>query len=264
MYNLLISTAIALATAGLVLLLGFPWVSAIFPALLVFPVVLFLLTRRTGKQVEAAMAPLQELMQKGKIAETEALLVQVRDTYGPWQILLKGQITGQIGMLKYMQQKYDEALPLLEQASGRDWTAQAAQGCIHFRRGDHDAAWSAFDDAVSAAGKDANAWALYVFLLVKHGDRDKALSVLARGLEKTGESELLKKLRNRVANKQRIDPSVLGDMYFQFFPEEMVKRMAMRGTRGNPLEGLPIDQIPRHMQQGPPQPKMRGKMARRR
>ena len=40
--------------------------------------------------------------------------------------MLHGQLTAQIGMIDYLQMKFDEALPKLEAANGRDWSAGIA------------------------------------------------------------------------------------------------------------------------------------------
>ncbi|MCB9682926.1 MAG: hypothetical protein H6733_15780 [Alphaproteobacteria bacterium] len=271
MYNLLISLAISVAVFALTMLAGFEWVAGIAPALLTFPVAMFLLARRTHQQVTAALAPVQAMMAEVQTSRTQAeatarlgkvaeLLVEVRDTWGPWQLLLTRQVNAQLGMLLYTQLQFDEALPLLEGA-WRDWTASAAAACVHVRRGRLDAAWKAFEDAAAYGDKEITLYVVWATLRARHGDRDAALAVVRKGLEAVPDNATLKALQAQLANKRRIDPASLGETWYRFFPEEAAQQAMVRGRRG-PIE-LPGGAAPR-MVQGPPQPRARGKLARRR
>lgn len=261
MYNILLSTLASLAVGVGVVLSGFPWYSAIFPMLLVWPLVAFLIGRRISKQVEAAMAPLPGLLTSGKVDQARKVLAQTVERFGRWQPLLTGQIRGQIGLMDYMQLRFDDALPNLEQGGWRDWTAPTAAACIHVRRGDAAAAEAAFEKAAKAAPKEPTVYLVWALTLARKGDGAKALSVLSRGLDKVPENPGLKDMKVKVANKKRVELSRLPEGVQRFFPEELAQQLTMRGRRGpHPLEG----QVPTRVQQGPPAPRMRGKMARRR
>ena len=71
MYNVAISVVLAAATFGLVALLLSP-VAAIIPALMVFAVAWWLLSRRIAKQVEEEMKALVPLLQARKVDDTVA------------------------------------------------------------------------------------------------------------------------------------------------------------------------------------------------
>lgn len=262
MYNLLISLLVSSVTASVVMLLGFPWISAVLPAVFVFPVVLFLLARRTSKQIEAALRPLPELMQAQKVDEVRALIRKTRDDFGRWQFLLTGQLTAQEGMIDYMQQRFDSALPKLQQGTGGDWMSGLAIACIHVRKGDLDAAWKAFADAASGAPKEARVYGMWAVVAARKGQSDRALEAVNQGLAKVDDSPMLKQLRSRIANKNKVDTSLLGDLWFQLFPEELAQRYMVRGQR-NPPELPPGVSLPQGMQPRP-QPRARGKLARRR
>jgi hypothetical protein len=102
---------------------------------------------------------------------------------------------------------------------------------------------------------------MWATLRARHGDRSEALEALALGLEAIPGNEPLRAMKKRIANKQKVDVTTFQMVWFQFFPEEAMKRMAMRGTRGNPMAGMPGRVV---QQMGPPGPKQRGKLARRR
>lgn len=262
MYNLLVSLGISLAVVAAVLVAGFPVVSAIVPALLVFPIVFFVLWRRTQSQVQQALAPLQGLMQAGKVSEVQALMRTVRDTWGRWQFYLTAQIDGQLGMLEYAQMHFDQARPLLEKGAGaRDWSAATALACILWREGDMEAADQAFRHAAKASSKEVIIYVVWASCMARKGERAKALAALSQGLEAVPDNGLLRELKNTVANKKRIDTRRLPEMYMNFFPEEVAKQAMMRGRRGpNPY----AEQMPQRVQQGPPMKRPRGKLARKR
>lgn len=260
MYNLLISLAITLGIFGLVAALMQP-VAAIVPALFVFPLAMFLLARRTGKLVEAELSDLPTLLQARKVDEVKEIIRAARDRHGKWQFLLEGQLTGQLGMLDYMSLKFDEALPQLESGRWRDWTANTAIGCVHYRKGRYDKAWEAFEAAQKVGSKEAMVYVVHATLLTRRDDREGALKVLSEGLERIEGSKLLKTLKTNIANKKKLDTSDYPESWYQFFPEDAQQMMNMRGRRGSHPGGV----APGGRYQGPPpQPKQRGKMARRR
>ncbi len=265
MYNLLLSTALSLLVAAVVLLSGFPWVSAIIPAILVWPVAAFVLSRRTGRQVTQAMAPLAGLMQAGKVEEAKRLLHDIDATYGRWQPMLHGQIAAQLGMFDYLQMKFDEALPQLEKGTFRDWSANTAIACIHWRKGDLDAADAAFAKAAGVGGKELTVYVVWAWAMSRKNERARALAAVSAGLEALPDHALLRHLKNTLANKKPIDPKKLPETVFNFFPEDLAQQAMMRGRRGpGPLEGKLPPGARQRVQQGPPAPRMRGKMARRR
>lgn len=270
MYTLLLALAISLVPFPLALLAGMSWVTGIVPALLIFPVVAFLLVRRTGQKVQAELGPvtasLQGLREAKSQAEVRAVveraregLERVRTDWSRWQVLLDRQIDGQVGMLDYMIMEFDAALPRLERAF-RDWTAALAAACVHDRRGRTAERDAALANAIAYASKEPQIYLVGAVLQARKGDREAALRTVAQGLEALPDHGALKQLRAALANKEKVDgPTVLGEGWYGFFPEEAAQQAMVRGRRGPPPEGVTM-----RMQQGPPAPRMRGKLARRR
>ena len=252
MYNILIALGLSGLTYGVVAV-ALHAVAAVIPAVAVFGVAVFVLTRRTGRQVEEAMKPLQHLLQARKVDEAKALLRDVKQRFGRWQMLLDGQLEAQVGMIDYLQMKFDEALPRLEKGTFQNWTAWLAIGCIHVRRDRLPEAWKAFEKAASAQSKEAVIYAIWAQRLVKAGERNEAASVIAKGLEAMPESDFLKGLQKRVANKKKLDTNQFPQSYFQFWPEEFARQYVMRGRKGGPHPG-----------QQAPQPRFGGRAAPRR
>lgn len=259
MYNLLISLGVSGVVFALVAALYSPF-AGIFPALFVFPVVAFVLVRRTMSAVQAALEPAGELAQQRKLDEVRALFAETKERYQWWQPMLARQLDGQLGMLDYAQGRFDDALPLLE-GSFRDWSTTLAAGCVHIRRERIEEAKQAFDDAAAYAPKEPAVWLIPATLLSRADQRSEAVVHLTKGLEQLPDNEQLKRAKKRIANKQKVDVEGFQMMWFQFFPEEAMKLAMMRGARPGSRPDLPFQQM---MQQGPPQPKSRGKLARRR
>ena len=254
--------------------LGFSFAGSSLPAMFVFPALAFVLNRRTSQQVAEALAPLQAMVQgmqggvkslaerDAKVDEMKALLRRVQAEYGDWQLLLRAQIEGQLGMLDYARGMFDAARPQLEAASTWDWTSQVALACARWRSGDLEGAWKALDVAARAGPKEPLVYAVGAILRLRKEQREEALTWLRKGLEGAPESAVLKTLRDRIANKEKVSPAeVLGQAWYQFFPEELPAPppVMVRGMRGPPPEGVQVQML-----MPPPMPKARGKLAKRR
>jgi len=237
MYNLLLALA-----AGLVLFSGVTaWlgaVAAILPALAVAIGAMFLLSRRTGKLIEVELATVPPLLQAHRIDEAQTKLVHIKERWSNWQFLLAGMIDVQLGMIDYLQRKFQEAKPKLESGKWRNGVALTCIALIDYREGRKEEAWKGLAAATSATTNDPMLFVVRCYLLAKEGNRDQALAAVNEGLGHMPDSNQLKELRNKIANKQRIDPKSFGEGWYQYFPEEFVQQMAMRGTRHpSPLMG---------------------------
>jgi tetratricopeptide (TPR) repeat protein len=252
MYNLLISSGVAAIVFIAVAFFMHP-VAAAVPALLVFGLLVFFLTRRVSRAVEAEMQMMMPLLQARKVSEAEAHVRGIKKKWGKWQFMLGGQLDAQLGMLDYLQMKWDEALPKFEKGTFQNWPAKVCIGCIHYRRERFDEAWAAFESAAKTAPKEAMIYCVWATLLTRAGKREKALEALTLGLATLENSKQLKELRKAVANKKKIKTKSFGEAWYQFFPEELATQQLMRGRKG---------QLPAHMQA--PQQKIGSRASRRR
>lgn len=252
MYNLAIAAAIGLA---LFLLVGFglgSWIAAVLPAVLVSGIAIWMLTQRTSRIVEPQLAGVAAMLQERKIDEAKAVLERVKREQGPWQILLAGQLDAQIGMIDYVQMKFDEALPRLENGKWRNAMALALIGCIHWRKGDKAAAFAKLDEAIEASPKEASLYAVRATLL-HEADRDpEALVGLSKGIEAAPKDAWLASLRNQIANKQKVDTKAFPQTWFQFFPEDM---LALQQSQQKAANDQFLGQVMRG-QRNPPKPPM--------
>jgi len=233
MYNVVISLVAGAVVFIAVSLLLNAW-AAILPALLVSMAGMFFLSRRINAILEGELAKLPPLLEQRKVAEAEALLRGVQKKYGPWQLFLDNQLEAQLGMIDYLQMKFDDALPKLDKGSWRNAHALICVGAIHFRKGDKEAAWEALTKAQDADSKELMTHLVHGVLRTRGGDRDGALAAVGRGLEALPDNDQLKRLQRRIANKKKIDVKQLPQTWYQFFPEDLAKQMAVRGRKGGP------------------------------
>jgi tetratricopeptide (TPR) repeat protein len=237
MLNLLVALTVGVAVFAVVTALVGP-IAAVFPAVFFAGLSLFLLARRIGKRVNAQLEGLAPLLQAGRIDDGRALLARVKDRYGRWQLLLTSQIDAQLGMLEYMQLHWDEALPLLEKGKFRNGQAFVCIGAIHWRRGDKTKAFAALKRAQEVAPKDPMMVAVRATLLLRDDRREEALQALAAARGSLPTNRLVADLQAKVANKQKIDPKLFGETWYQYFPEDLRKEMLTRGRR-TPVPGAP-------------------------
>lgn len=259
MYNILLSLAIALAV-GLPIALWLGVLAAIVPALIAAIIAYILLSRRTVMRLQVEMEALVPLLQGRQIDAARQKLIDLKRRYGPWQVLLSGQMDAQLGVIDYMQQRYDDALPRLEAGKWRNATILTFIGCVHWRKSDKAKAWASFEAAVKASPKELIVWVVYATLLYKADQREDALKVVGRGLAALPDNAVLKELQAVLANKRKVDTTRYPQTWYQFFPEDLVGQQLMRGRRdgATPVPGMP------GVPGGPPPAPLNRKMRRER
>ena len=201
MYTILISILIGAATGGIWTALGLwkTWQMGIVLTLLVSALSFVLISRFLARRIEPRFLAVQKQIQAGQtalaISQLEALLPLSR-----WQILLKGQIHAQIGLLAYA--TGDEALAEKHLAlSGiRATEARLAYAAMQYRKGNKREALEIVDVAIRANKKQILPYHVYAWMLWKDGDREGAINKLleCQKVEKSNEStqENLSRLQN--------------------------------------------------------------------
>jgi len=215
--------AIALASGILVFLLfffGIAWsaMASLMPAMIVITVAYVFLVKRTIKQVKVIMDQVQRAAQAQKIDRALNLLKSAIPL-GKWQILLEGQIKGQVGQLLYMKTEVDEALPYLAAAGLKDHMSQSMYAACLYQKGRKDEMEQVLDRITLANKKEPFVWALAGYLFAKIGKKDKAIAVLADGAEKIPEDENLKVNLLALQNGKRMKMKRFGEMWYSFHLE---------------------------------------------
>jgi tetratricopeptide (TPR) repeat protein len=156
------------------------------------------------------------------------------------QFLVKGSIDGQIGVVQYLRKKNEEAEPLLASASMQHYIAKAMLGILQWKRGEKKKAKETFALALKTGKKESLLYAVYAYVLVEMGERDKAIEVLNQGLGVCKGDERLITNRNLLQNGKALKMKVYGEQWYQFMLERpMIRqeapafaRVSRRALRG--------------------------------
>ena len=156
------------------------------------------------------------------------------------QFLVKGSIDGQIGVVQYLRKKNEEAEPLLAAASMQHYIAKAMLGILQWKRGEKKKARETFNLALKTGKKESLLYAVYAYVLVEMGDRNKAIEILNRGLGICKGDERLISNRNLLQNGKALKMKVYGEQWYQFLLERpMIRqepppfaRVSRRSLRG--------------------------------
>ncbi len=223
MINLVVSLAAGILVAVLVKLFGFSLIAGIVPGTVVFLGLYVVLARRTFMQLQAVVAQVQAELssmtpnkkeQQAK-ADKAVKMLEGALSLGRWQFMVDGEVYGQIGMLKYLFKDFDGAMAAFTKTSTRNYFARAMQGAIFFQRKDYPSMEKSFEDAVSAGKKESLMWAAYAWCLNQTKENEKAIKVLARGVEQNPSDEKLKKALTALQNDKRLKMSAWEPMWWQ-------------------------------------------------
>ncbi len=234
MYNLLISLAVGVAVAAAIRFgADFNWPAAVAPGVVAAVGTYILLVRRILKKMERLMDAMQREVQARKMDKAIQTL-HGGFALAPWQFLVAAQLHSNIGVLHYLNEDYDAALPHLEKSFAKHWIARGMLGALRYRRKDVAGARQVFDDAVKANRKEGVLWAAYAWILEKEGQHDAAISVLGRGVQANASDDKLKASLQALQNGKKLK---LGKLYeeqwFQFRLEAPPTQLVGPGFRGN-------------------------------
>ena len=234
MYNLLISIAIGVAvSAALALGTNLGLVAAVFPGVLAVAIAYFVLARRTWKRLEALFEAMQKEVQAQKF-DKAILTLQSGFALAPWQCLVASQLHSNIGILMYLRQDMDGALPHLEKSFSRNWIARGMLGVARYRKRDLSGARKVLDDAVKTNKKEGVLWSAYAWILEKEGRHDEAIALLSRAVAANSSDDKLKASLQALQNGKKLKLGKLyGEQWFQFMLERPPPEMAGGGFRAN-------------------------------
>ena len=239
MINLLLGLGAALAVVLLSALLHIKlWLS--IPLGLVAGTALFVwLGRKVQQDLEKIFGRAGDLLKKQQFDQAIAAM---KEGYrlAPRQFLVKSSIDGQIGVVQYIRKKNEEAEPLLAAASPQHYIAKAMLGILQWKRGEKKQAKATFDIALKAGKKESLLYAVYAYVLVEMGERDRAIEILNRGLGVCTGDERLITNRNLLQNGKALKMKVYGEQWYQFLLERpMIRqeapafaRISRRALRG--------------------------------
>jgi len=195
-----------------------------------------LLARRSGKQLEAVMAIAQkEMMARKPERAVEAL--QNAFSLARWQFGISSSLHANIGVLLYVQKKFDEAEPHLRKSAGtllRLWQAQAMLAALLFRKKHYDEMEKVFDGAKRGNKSETLLYAVHAWCENQRGEKKKAIEILQKGMSENPSDEKLKTLLGRAQNDKRLKLDGWGEQWWQFWLENPP---GMVNPQGNVFSG---------------------------
>ncbi|HET6923733.1 MAG TPA: tetratricopeptide repeat protein [Anaeromyxobacteraceae bacterium] len=232
MINLLVSLAAGAVVAVAILLgSGFGWAAAALPGAVAAVAAYAILSRRTFKQLEALFEEAQKEIMAQKF-ERAIRTLEGGFALAPWQFLIRAQIHSQIGVLQYVRQEFDAALPHLEKSFSRHWLARAMLATSRYRKRDLDGAVKVFEAAARANKKEGLLWAVYAWCLDKEDRHDEAVAVMGRAAKANPSDEKVKAVLQSLQNDRKLKlGKVYEEQWFQFHLERMPEAMGPRGGR---------------------------------
>ena len=239
MINLLLGLGAALAVILLSTLLSIKlWISV--PIGLLAGAGLFIWQgRKIQQDLEKIFTRAGDLLKKQQFDKAIEVMKEGYQ-FSTRQFLVKGSIDGQIGVVQYLRKKNEEAEPLLAAASMQHYIAKAMLGIIQWKRGEKKKAKTTFDLALKTGKKESLLYAVYAYVLLEMGERDKAIEILNKGLTVCTGDERLITNRNLLQNGKALKMKVYGEQWYQFLLERpMIRqeapafaRVSRRALRG--------------------------------
>jgi len=236
MLNLVISLLVSIiVTVVLNTLAGLKIWYASLASVAVFAVVYILLTRYFMKKISGLMETAQRDIQAGR-TEKAVKTLQSGFKYAGWQFYVKSQLNAQIGMILYLKREFTEAFDYLQKGFVRHWVAMGMLAICYMKRNKTAKMIETFDKAVAATRKEPLLWSLYAYCLEKVGEKDKAISVLEKGLKKAGQDERLQANLEALKEGKKMKMKAFGDLWYQFHlekPGALIKQQtkAIQGRR---------------------------------
>jgi tetratricopeptide (TPR) repeat protein len=181
------------------------------------------LGRRVQMELEAIFTRAGDLLKKQQFDKAVEVMKEGY-RFAPKQFLVKGSIDGQIGVVQYLRKKHDEAEPLLASASMQHYIAKAMLGIIQWKRGEKKKAKATFELALKSGKKESLLYAVYAYVLLEMGERNKAIDILNQGLGVCKGDERLITNRNLLQNGKALKMKVYGEQWYQFLLERPMMR----------------------------------------
>lgn len=219
MINLVIALLVGAATTNVLFLTdllsaGEASVPGIFAAFVAY----FVLARRSMKRLEGTANKAMQAMQS--MPPKLDLAIQTLESARPqaaWQFGIASQIDSQIGMIHFLNQKYDKALPYLEKSlSFGHWMSGAMLGVIHYKKKNHQQMKRVFEIVVRKGKRQSLAWNLYAYLLQQIGEADAAQKMLVKAASATKNDPKIKDSLLAVQNGKKIKMRAYKEQWYQF------------------------------------------------
>lgn len=214
MYTLIISVVVSTAAAVLLYFLTY---GIFWPLFLMVVGILglnYLIGKKFLKKITDLFKSVEKDLQAGR---TEKAVEKLKAGYplAKWQFLVREQIDSQIGIIYYTAKKFNEADEYLPNAFSKNWMAMSMLGASHYKKGEMDKVKKVMDKAVKGAPKEGFVYALYAWFLSENGEKEKALEILTKGVNKNPVDERLSSALDALKNGRKLKMQNYGNYWLQ-------------------------------------------------
>lgn len=206
----------------------------VIAGVIAFSVTYVILLKKIMGRINIAMESVQKDISANRPDAAIHKIETVQKKYANWQFYIKKQMNSQIGMVYYLRRDFSKAFEYLNNGFVRHWVAMAMLAIIYMKRNQPKKMIATFEKAVTANRKEALLWTLYAFCLEKIGDRNKAVSVMEKGLKKVGGDETMTANLEALKNGKKMKMQEYGDLWYQF---QLEKQGAMIRKHTKALQG---------------------------
>jgi tetratricopeptide (TPR) repeat protein len=237
----MLSVIIALAAAGLFggalyLTTSLHPVVPVLGGMIVFTIIYILLLKQVMSRINTSMESVQKDIMANRPDAAVHKLEAMKKKYANWQFFINKQMNAQIGMVYYLRRDFNKAYEYLKEGFVRHWMAMAMLAIIHMKRNQTKNMIATFDKALTVTRKEPLLWSLYAYCLEKVGDRNKAVSIMEKGLKKIGSDELMSANLEALKSGGKMKMQGYGDLWLQFQLEKqgaMIRKYtkAIQGRR---------------------------------
>jgi tetratricopeptide (TPR) repeat protein len=207
------------------------------PAVLAVVIAYFVLARRSFKKTELIFTEAGKALQSMP-PKLDLAISTLEKAYAiaPEQFGVKSQIDTQIGVIYFLQQDFNRALPYLRSSlSFGHWLGGAMLGVIHYKKKDHAEMKKTFEVVTKRAKKQGLVWNLYAYLLQQIGDNDGAQKVLIEAEKQTGKDAKVSENLLAVQNGKKVKMRGYKEQWYQFHlerpPADQQQQMVFGGGR---------------------------------
>ena len=235
MLSLLISSAVAiLFGVALHLTTSLHPVIPFIAGMVVFTLIYILMLKQVMNRINVAMESVQKDLMANRPEAAIRKLENMQKKYANWQFFIKKQMSSQIGMVYYLRRDFSKAYEYLNQGFVRHWISMGMLAVIQMKRNQPKNMIATFEKAVTGTRKEPLLWTLYAFCLDRIGDRNKAVSVMEKGLKKVGSDELMSANLEALKAGGKMKMQDYGDLWLQF---QLEKQGALIRKHTKTLQG---------------------------
>jgi len=227
MYSLLCALAAsALTYFAIDLSLNNEWYG-VLPATAVLVGTYVLLARKHGKAVEK-LVPLAMAEVKQQRVDNAVRVLEGAYLSAKWVFLMRSQVDGLIGQLRFMQKDFEKARPMLEKAMGRDSISKGMLAAYWFRKHKAEESFKILDNAIASNKKDPMLHGMKAWMKVRLKDRDGARSVLTKAKKVTKGNAVITENLVRLQNGEDLRMWEFGEHWWNFHLEKPSQKTLMK------------------------------------